>query len=115
MDTLGLANHLGELLSFFIKKKDGSLKLCVDYRSLNKLTTRNKFPLPCIDDIFDHLYGSKIFFKIDLRSGCHQIRIKEADVAKTGFKSRLGHYKYVVLTFGLTNAHVYDFDEFLIS
>ena len=89
----------------FTKKKDGSLSLCVDYCGLNKLTIKNKFYLPRVDDISNHLYGSKIFFKIDLRSGYHQIRIKKSDIAKTGFWSWLGHYEYVVMPFGLTNAH----------
>ena len=91
--------------SFFLtKKKDGSLKLCVDYRGLNKQTIKNKFLTPRFDDIFDHLYGSKIFSKIDLISGYHQIQIKESDIAKKIFGSQLGHYEYVVMPFGLTNA-----------
>ena len=88
----------------FVKKKDGSLRLCVDYQGLNKLIIKNKFLLPHVDDIFDHLHRSKIFSKIDLKSGYHQIRIKEFDIEKTGFRSRLGHYEYVVMPFGLTNA-----------
>jgi hypothetical protein len=88
----------------FVKKKDGSLRLCVDYCGLNKLIIKNKYPLPQVDDLFDHLYGSKIFSKIDLKSGYNQIRIKERDIEKTRFRSRLGHYEYVVMPFGLTNA-----------
>ena len=88
----------------FVKKKDGSLRLCVDYRGLNKLTIKNKLPLPRVDDVYDHLHRSKIFFKIDLKSDYHQIQIKEFDIEKTGFKSCLGHYEYVVMPFGLTNA-----------
>jgi hypothetical protein len=88
----------------FVKKKDGSLRLCVDYHRLNKLTIKNKYPLPRVDDLFDHLHGSKIFSKIDLKSGYNQIRIKECDIEKTRFRSRLGHCEYVVMPFELTNA-----------
>ena len=88
----------------FIKKKNRSFSLCVDYHGVNKLTIKNKFLLLCVDDIFDHLYGSKIFSKINLRSRYHQIQIKEYDITKIGFRSRLGHYEYVVMRFGITNA-----------
>jgi len=87
-----------------VKKKDGSSQLCVDYRKLNKLTIKNKYPLPRIDDLLDQLRGAVVFSKIDLRSGYHQILVKSEDVQKKTFRSRYGHYEYVVMPFGVTNA-----------
>ncbi|KAL0550149.1 hypothetical protein IC582_014651 [Cucumis melo] len=88
----------------FVKKKDGSMRLCIDYRELNKVTVKNRYPLPRIDDLFDQLQGATVFSKIDLRSGYHQLRIKDADVPKTTFRSRYRHYEFIVMSFGLTNA-----------
>jgi hypothetical protein len=88
----------------FVKKKDGTLILCMDYRQLNKMTIKTKYPLLRINDLFDQVGGEKIFSKLDLRSGYHQFRIKDEDINKTSFRTRYKHYDFVFISFGLTNA-----------
>src|SRR5207237_1915825 len=90
--------------ALFVDKKDNTKRLCVDYQPLNAVTSKNKYPLPHIDVLFDQLAGAKVFSKIDLRSGYHQIKIRAKDVPKTAFSTRYGLYEYLVMSFGLTNA-----------
>ena len=88
----------------FVKKKNGILRLCIDYRELSKVTIRNQYPLPRIDDIFYQLQGTRVFSKIDLRSGYHQLKISSEDVPKTAFRTRYGYYEFLIMSFGLPNA-----------
>ena len=88
----------------FVKNKDGTFRLCIDYRQLKEVTMENKYPLPRIDDLFDQMRGAKVFSKIVLRSGYLKVRIKDEDILKTAFRTRYGHYEFVVVPFGLINA-----------
>jgi hypothetical protein len=90
-----------------VEKKDGTQRMCVEYRSQNEVTIKNKFPLPMIEDLFDQMKGASIFSKIDLRSGYHQLNIRELDIPKTAFHTRYGLYDYTMMSFGLTNAPAY--------
>jgi len=91
-------------LVLLVKKKYGSMRLCVDYRQLNKVTIKNRYPLPRIDDLMDQLVGAEVFSKIDLRSEYHHIRVKAKDISKTAFRTRYVHYEYSVMPFGVSNA-----------
>jgi hypothetical protein len=91
----------------FVEKKDGTQRMCVNYQSLNEVTIKNKYPLPWIKDIFDQMMGASVFSKIDLRSGYHQLKIRESNIRKTAFRTRYGLYEYTVMSFGLTNAPAY--------
>ena len=90
----------------FVRKADGSLRLCIDYRGLNQVTVKNIYPYSRIDDLFDQLAGATVFSKIDLRSGYHQLKVRNEDILKTAFRSRYGRYEFLVLSFGLTNVPV---------
>jgi hypothetical protein len=91
----------------FVEKKDGTKRMCIDYRAFNEVTVKNKYPLPRIEDLFDQLRGASVFSKIDLRSGYHQLRIRPANIPKTTFITKYGLYEFMVMSFGLTNALVY--------
>ena len=88
----------------YVKTKDGTMWMCIDYQHLNKVTVKNKYPLPRIDDLLNQLRGAQYFSKIDLRSGYHQLKVRDEDIPKTAFQIRYGHYEFLMMSFGLTNA-----------
>ena len=90
----------------YVKKKDSTLRMCIDYRQINKVTVKNKYSLSRIEDLFDQLKGASVFSKIDLRSGYYQLREKDVDVLKTAFGTRYGHYEFLVMPYELTNAPI---------
>jgi hypothetical protein len=94
-------------LVLFVQKKDGSQRMCVDYRTLNDVTVKNKCPLPRIEDLFNRMRGARVFSKIELRPGYHQMKIRPSDIPKTDFSTRYGLYEFTVMSFGLTNAPTY--------
>jgi hypothetical protein len=100
------SSHWGASV-LFVQKKDGSQGMCVDYRTLNDVTVKNKYPLPRIEDLFDQMKGARVFSKIDLRSGYHQMKIRPSDIPKTDFSTRYGLYEFTVMSFGLTNVPAY--------
>ena len=91
-------------LVLFAKKKDKTFRLCIDYRKLNRVTIKNRYPLPRIDDLFDQMRGARVYSKIDLHIGYHQLRVKEAYIPKTAFRTRYGHFEFIMMPFSLTNA-----------
>jgi hypothetical protein len=95
----------------FVQKKDGSQRMCVDYRSLKDVIVKNKYPLPCIEDLFDRMRDVRVFSKIDLRSGYRQMKIRPSDIPKTNFSTRYGLYEFTVMLFGLTNTPAYFMDQ----
>ena len=103
-DLSDRALHRGGAPVLFAKKKDKTFRLCIDYRQLNRVTIKNRYPLPRIDDLFHQLREARVYSKIDLRTGYHQLRVREADIPKTTFRMRYGHFEFMVMPFGLTNA-----------
>ena len=91
-------------LVLFAKKKDKTLRQCIDYQQLNRVMIKNRYPLPRIDDLFDQLRGARAYSKIDLRTGYHQLRVRDTDIPKTAFRTRYGHFEFMVMPFGLMNA-----------